>query len=122
MAAGADATQAAGPPPRVLGMTDAKQGISKGGLGMPTADRPRCVGVIRPLTVTSSGDGRNHLLGDHLIDDGDSATPRAAERGQHRALCGRLITAAPLVAPPGPTCLDCETALHRSMTAQITVR
>ncbi|MGH3911837.1 MAG: hypothetical protein ACRDTC_00265 [Pseudonocardiaceae bacterium] len=58
--------------------------------------------------MTSTVDGSDHLL----------STPAAsvglvAGHGTSVALCGRLVLAAPLTVPPGPTCFDCETALHR---------
>ena len=42
---------------------------------------------------------------------GCASTPRSADVWS---------TAAPLVTPPGSTCLDCETALHRSTTISTT--
>ncbi|MGH3911945.1 MAG: hypothetical protein ACRDTC_00835 [Pseudonocardiaceae bacterium] len=62
----------------------------------------------RPATVTSTADGRDHLLSTPAASVG-----LAVSHGKSVALYGRLVPAAPLTVPPGPTCLDCETALHR---------
>ncbi|HEY2764206.1 MAG TPA: hypothetical protein VGJ13_09380 [Pseudonocardiaceae bacterium] len=68
------------------------------------------------MTVTSTVDGRDHLISDQV-----TASGLVAGQGRYSAMCGRLVLAAPLVIPPGPTCLDCETALHR-ITIAATVR
>ncbi|MDQ3274151.1 MAG: hypothetical protein M3Q39_03740 [Actinomycetota bacterium] len=65
--------------------------------------------------MTSTADGRTHLLSEQATTAG-----LVAGHGQYTALCGRLVVAASLVTPPGPTCLDCETALHRSTTTSTT--
>ncbi|MGH4015936.1 MAG: hypothetical protein ACRDSL_18850 [Pseudonocardiaceae bacterium] len=57
--------------------------------------------------MTSTVDGRDHLI------SAPASVGLAAGHGRSVALCGRLVLAAPLTAPPGPTCFDCETALHR---------
>lgn len=67
--------------------------------------------ITRPTTMTSSLDGRDHLLSQQATTAG-----LAAGHGEYTALCGRRVLAAALVTPPGPTCLDCETALHRAAT------
>ncbi|MGH3931370.1 MAG: hypothetical protein ACRDTF_15530 [Pseudonocardiaceae bacterium] len=67
--------------------------------------------------MTSTGDGRDHLISEHAMTAG-----LAAGRGQYVALCGHLAMAAPLVIPPGPTCLDCQTALHRTTISAPTHR
>ncbi|HEU0088024.1 MAG TPA: hypothetical protein VFQ77_10300 [Pseudonocardiaceae bacterium] len=79
---------------------------------MPTVDQIRRGGTARPATLTSTADGRDHLISEHA-----TAAGLAAGHGEYVALCGHLAVAAPLVVPRGPTCLDCETALHRSTTA-----
>ena len=71
--------------------------------------------ITRPTTMTSTADGRNHLLSQQATTAG-----LVAGHGEYIALCGRLVVAASLVTPPGPTCLDCETALHRSTTTSTT--
>jgi hypothetical protein len=71
--------------------------------------------ITRPTTMTSTADGRNHLLSQQATTAG-----LVAGHGKYIALCGRLVVAASLVTPPGPTCLDCETALHRSTTTSTT--
>ncbi|MGH3913526.1 MAG: hypothetical protein ACRDTC_08960 [Pseudonocardiaceae bacterium] len=65
--------------------------------------------------MTSTGDGRNHLISEQA-----TATGLAAGHGEYIALCGHLVVAAPLVVPPGATCFDCETALHRMTTTSVT--
>ncbi|HEU0087209.1 MAG TPA: hypothetical protein VFQ77_06125 [Pseudonocardiaceae bacterium] len=84
---------------------------------MPTVEQIRHGITTRPATLTSTADGRDHLVSDHAI-----AAGLAAGCGEHIALCGQRVVAAPLVAPPGPTCLDCETALHRISTASTPTR
>ena len=76
---------------------------------MPTVDQR---GTARPATVTSTVDGRDHLISQHA-----AAAGLVTGHGEFAALCGRLVIAAPLVVGPGPTCVDCETALHRVTTA-----
>lgn len=68
-------------------------------------------GSTRPATVTSTADGRDHLISPRAMASG-----LVAGHGDDTAICGRAVVAAPMVTPPGPTCLDCETALHRSTT------
>jgi len=79
---------------------------------MPTINQARPRTTPRPTTVTSTADGRDHLISAHAMTSG-----LAAGHGDYLALCGRVVVAAPMVVPPGPTCFDCETALHRSTTA-----
>jgi len=81
---------------------------------MPTVDQIRRR-ITRPTTVTSTVDGRDHLLGERATTAG-----LVAGHGEYTALCGRHVVAASLVTPPGPTCLDCETALHRATTTSTT--
>lgn len=75
---------------------------------MPTVNQVRRRGSTRPATVTSTVDGR-----DHLVSASAASVGLAAGHEKSVALCGRLVVAAPLTVPPGPTCFDCETALHR---------
>ncbi|MGH3911834.1 MAG: hypothetical protein ACRDTC_00250 [Pseudonocardiaceae bacterium] len=74
---------------------------------MPPVDQVRRRDGTRPATVTSTVDGRDHLIGTSV------AVGLAAGQGTSVALCGRLVVAASLTVPPGPMCFDCETALHR---------
>lgn len=74
---------------------------------MPTVDQVPRRGSTRPATVTSTVDGREHPV------SAAASVGLVAGHGTSVALCGRLMMAAPLTVPPGPTCLDCETALHR---------
>ncbi len=81
---------------------------------MPTVDQIRHR-ITRPTAMTSTADGRDHLLSQQATTAG-----LVAGHGKYTALCGRPVVAASLVTPPGPTCLDCETALHRSTTTSTT--
>ena len=81
---------------------------------MPTVDQIRHH-ITRPMAMTSTADGRDHLLSQQATTAG-----LVAGHGKYTALCGRLVVAAALVTPPGSTCLDCETALHRSTTTSTT--
>ncbi|MGH3929111.1 MAG: hypothetical protein ACRDTF_03950 [Pseudonocardiaceae bacterium] len=78
---------------------------------MPTMDQRRHGTTSRSTTMTCSADGR-----DHLVSDQATQTGLVAGQGHFLAICGHLVIAAALVVPPGPTCLDCETALHRTTT------
>lgn len=64
--------------------------------------------------MTSTADGREHLISEQATTAG-----LLAGHGEYLAICERVVVAAPLVLPPGPTCLDCETALHRISTVSI---
>jgi hypothetical protein len=94
---------------------DANPNRCRKGLAMPTVDQIGHGFTSRPITVTSTADGR-----DHLINEQTTATGVAHGRGTYLAICGHLVIATPLAAPPGPTCWDCETALHRTTIAGIT--
>ncbi|MGQ0773894.1 MAG: hypothetical protein ACT4NY_05670 [Pseudonocardiales bacterium] len=72
--------------------------------GRPDPTRPR------PATVTSTVDGRDHLVGEQAMTVG-----LLAGHGDYLAICGRVVVAAPMVVPPGRTCWECETARHRSI-------
>lgn len=80
---------------------------------MPTVDQIRLGTTSRSTAMTCAVDGRDHLVSDHAASAG-----LAADHGQYVAICGRVVLAAPLVVPLGPTCFDCETALHRITTAR----
>jgi hypothetical protein len=80
---------------------------------MPTVDQRS---TARPATVTSTVDGRDHLISQQL-----TAAGLVTGHGEYAAICGRLVVAAPLVVGPGPTCVDCETVLHRVTTAGISL-
>ncbi|MGH3943040.1 MAG: hypothetical protein ACRDTG_31340 [Pseudonocardiaceae bacterium] len=64
------------------------------------------------ITMTCASDGQHHLVSDHA-----STTGLSAGHGTYAAACGHVVVAASMVTPPGPTCLDCETALHRTTTS-----
>ena len=84
---------------------------------MPTLDQNPPRSATRPATLTSTADGRDHLISAHATLAGITAG-----RGKYTALCGHGVVAAPLVVPPGPTCFDCETALHRITTTSTRTR
>ena len=74
---------------------------------MPTVDQTRRGTSPRSTRMTCATDGR-----DHLISDQATVAGRTAGQGQYVAICGHLVVAASMVSPPGPSCLDCETALR----------
>jgi hypothetical protein len=78
---------------------------------MPTIDQIRQGLTGRSSTMTCAVDGRDHLVSAQATEAGS-----AARQGLYLTLCGHLAVAAALVVPPGPTCQDCETALHRITT------
>jgi hypothetical protein len=59
------------------------------------------------VVVTDAGDGRAHYHPTWKLQ------PLTGSR-QIQVMCSRLISPAPLVAPIGPTCPDCITAMTRS--------
>jgi hypothetical protein len=78
---------------------------------MPTIDEGRRRTSARPITMACTVDGRDHLVSDQATTAG-----LLAGRGHYIALCGRVVVAESLVTPPRPSCLNCETALHRVST------
>jgi len=56
------------------------------------------------VAVMCADDGRTHTVRDVELSS-DSATS-----GRYRALCGHIVTAAPMVAPNGAPCADCRAA------------
>jgi hypothetical protein len=64
----------------------------------------------RALAVTGVGDGRTHLVPDIALYESSTVT------GVFPTLCGRTITGASLVEPPGPACPLCE-AVERPVQA-----
>lgn len=82
---------------------------------MPTVDQVRLGTTSRCTAMTCAADGRDHLVSDHAMASG-----LATGHGEYRSVCGHVVVAAPMVAPPGPSCLDCETALHSITTGRIT--
>jgi hypothetical protein len=49
-------------------------------------------------------DGRTHTVSDVELCSGSATT------GRYPALCGHIVTAAPMVAPNGAPCPDCRAA------------
>ncbi|MGH3914093.1 MAG: hypothetical protein ACRDTC_11910 [Pseudonocardiaceae bacterium] len=82
---------------------------------MPTKGQVRFGATAGFITMTCASDGRHHLVSDHA-----STTGLSAGHGTYAAACGHVVVAASMVTPPGPTCLNCETALHRMTTNPIT--
>jgi len=82
---------------------------------MPTVSQVRFGTTSRFIRMTCASDGRHHLVSDQA-----TAAGLTARHGKYAAVCGHVVVAASMVAPPGPTCLDCETALHRIATGPIT--
>lgn len=80
---------------------------------MPTVDQIRHGITSRSTAMTCAVDGRDHLISDQATQAG-----LAADHGQYVAICGHVVLAAPMVVPPGPTCFDCEAALHRITSDQ----
>ena len=62
---------------------------------MPTVDQIRHR-ITRPTAMTSTADGRDHLLSQQATTAG-----LVAGHGRYTALCGRLVIAASLMTPPG---------------------
>ncbi|MDT7552349.1 MAG: hypothetical protein QOH17_667 [Pseudonocardiales bacterium] len=62
--------------------------------------------VVQTVTVTCTLDSRAHAV--H-----DSQLATALESGRYNALCGHLVTAAPLTEPDGLPCLLCEELRYR---------
>lgn len=56
---------------------------------------------IQTVTVTCSLDSRAHAV--H-----DSQLATALDTGRYNALCGHLVSAAPMTEPDGQPCLLCE--------------
>ncbi|MCA1677180.1 MAG: hypothetical protein LC799_35040 [Actinobacteria bacterium] len=75
---------------------------------MPTVDRIRLRTTSRSTTITCAVDGR-----DHLVSDCATAAGLAAGHGRYTAACGHVVVAAPMVAPPGPSCSACVAELLR---------
>lgn len=59
------------------------------------------------MSVTCVADGLDHRVS-------DVALGAAGRSGRYRALCGRLVLPAPLVAAPGPVCQVCAMVLAKS--------
>lgn len=82
---------------------------------MPRVDQIRHGLTARSTTMTCAVDGRDHLISEQATQAG-----LTAGQGRYLAVCGHLTVGAAMVTPPGPTCFDCETALHRITTASAT--
>lgn len=67
----------------------------------------RCINAhagVPPVSMTCTGDGLDHRVGDASLSDD-------CRSGRYRAVCGRLVIPAALVAPSGPPCLACAGVL-----------
>jgi len=69
---------------------------------MPTVDQILRRATSRSITITCAVDGRDHLVSDRATTAG-----LVAGHGQYTAACGHVVIAAPMVAPPGPSCSAC---------------
>ncbi len=56
------------------------------------------------IAVTCLDDGHTHAVADVELTNG------AARSGRYPAVCGHVVTAAPMVAPEGSPCPDCRAA------------
>jgi hypothetical protein len=66
-----------------------------------SANRLPAPSDVQTVTVTCTLDSRAHAV--H-----DSQLATALESGRYNALCGHIVTAAPLTEPDGLPCLLCE--------------
>lgn len=57
-----------------------------------------------PVPMTCTGDGLDHRVSETSLSD-------ACRSGRYRAVCGRLVIPAALVAPPGRVCPACSVVL-----------
>lgn len=85
---------------------DANPPITKG-FAMPTVDHVERETPPRSTWMTCIADGR-----DHLINDEATAVGLSAGYGEYAAACGHVVLAAPMVNPPGPSCIGCKTTLR----------
>lgn len=77
--------------------------------GFPRAGRPEPEGQGTVLRVTSTRDGREHLVAEEAMTPGST--------GRYVAMCGHGVWAAVLTCPPGPPCSDCIVAANRDAEA-----
>ncbi|HEY0814195.1 MAG TPA: hypothetical protein VGE11_13015 [Pseudonocardia sp.] len=62
--------------------------------------------AVQTVTVTCTLDSRAHAVHDIQL-------AAALETGRYNALCGHIVTAAPLAEPDGLPCLLCEALVDR---------
>ena len=67
----------------------------------PTAEHESDAGPIVTVTVTCVHDGQSHAVPDTEL------TSMTAGSGYYRAVCGHVVTAAPMVALEGAPCPHC---------------
>lgn len=75
---------------------------------MPTVEQILRRNTSRFTTITCAVDGRDHFVSDRATTAG-----LAAGQGRYTAACGHVVVAAPMVAPPGPSCSSCVAELRR---------
>lgn len=75
------------------------------GFAMPTIDEARFRTTARSTTMTCALDGH-----DHLVEDQSATAGLVAGHGEYVAVCGHVVTAAPMVTPSGPPCFGCNAA------------
>lgn len=74
-----------------------------------SSERPRTVSeVVETITVTCAFDSRAHM-----VSDVEFTAPAGLDSGRYLAICGRVIWAAPMVAPEGKPCPLCMAANKR---------
>jgi hypothetical protein len=65
-------------------------------------DPESTTGPVVTVTVTCVSDGHSHAVPDTEL------TGLASGSGCYRAVCGHVVTAAPMVAPEGAPCRQCD--------------
>ncbi|MGI5130221.1 hypothetical protein ACQEVB_25700 [Pseudonocardia sp. CA-107938] len=77
---------------------------------IPEADSD--TGPIVTVTVTCVHDGHSHAVPDTEL------TSMTAGSGYYRAVCGHVVTAAPMVAPEGAPCRQCDEAAQETKSSR----
>jgi hypothetical protein len=68
---------------------------------------------VDTITVTCSIDSRAHE-----VPDAELAAAARSSDGHYQALCGHMVSAAPMVEPDGQPCLLCAAILERTIAAR----
>ncbi|WP_346269489.1 hypothetical protein [Pseudonocardia sp.] len=72
------------------------------GTGVDDEHRGDSAGISDTVTVTCALDSQAHQ-----IPDSELTAPYALRSGRYRAVCGCVVTAAPMVQPEGEPCRTC---------------
>jgi hypothetical protein len=72
------------------------------GTGVDVEHREDPAGISDTVTVTCALDSHAHQ-----IPDSELTSPYALRSGRYRAVCGCVVTAAPMVQPEGEPCRTC---------------